>query len=104
MATPIKQKPMTKTLLTKTLAEKLKITKIEAMSFLDMLGEIAIRETKRAGVFVLPGIGRLVRVHRNARMGRNPRTGEAIQIKAKNVVKFRVAKVAKDAIVPSKAA
>ena len=54
-------------------------------------------------VFVVPGIGRLVRVDRKARMGRNPATGESIKIPAKKVVKFRVAKSAKDAIVPPKA-
>ena len=57
-----------------------------------------------AGVFVLPGIGRLVRVDRKARMGRNPATGEAIKIAAKKVVKFRIAKAAKEAIVPPKKA
>jgi len=58
-----------------------------------------IAETKKSGVAVLPGIGRLVRVDRKARMGRNPATGEAIKIPAKKVVKFRVAKAVKDAIV-----
>ena len=53
-------------------------------------------------VFVLPGLGRLVRVERKARMGRNPATGKAIKIPAKKVVKFRVAKAVKDAIVPPK--
>jgi DNA-binding protein HU-beta len=53
-------------------------------------------------MFVLPGIGRLVRQDRKARMGRNPATGEAIKIPAKKVVKFRVAKAVKDAIVPPK--
>ena len=69
---------------------------------LDKLSKIAIAEVKKNGVFVLPGIGRLVRVDRKARMGRNPATGEAIKIAAKKVVKFRVAKSAKDAIVPPK--
>ena len=59
-----------------------------------------MQETKKNGVFVLPGIGRLVKSNRKARMGRNPATGEAIKIPAKTVVKFRVAKAAKDAIVP----
>lgn len=58
---------------------------------------------KESGVFVMPGIGRLVRVDRAARTGRNPATGEVLQIAAKQVVKFRVAKAAKDAIVPVKA-
>lgn len=97
-------KSMTKTQLSTLLAEKLNTTKTEAMKFLDQLSETAIRETKKSGIFVLPGIGRLVKAHRKARMGRNPATGEAIQIKAKTVVKFRVAKAAKDAIAPVKAA
>ena len=73
-----------------------------ARAFLDNLASMAIAEVKKNGVFVLPGIGRLVRVDRKARMGRNPATGEAIKIPAKKVVKFRVAKSAKDAIVPPK--
>jgi len=63
---------------------------------------LAIRETKKNGLFVLPGIGRLVRQERKARIGRNPATGEKIKIAAKKVVKFRVAKTVKDAIVPAK--
>ena len=69
---------------------------------LDTLAETAVTEVKKNGMFVLPGIGRLVRVDRKARMGRNPATGEPIKIAAKKVVKFRVAKAAKDAIVPPK--
>ena len=56
------------------------------------LADTAIKETKKNGVFVVPGLGRLVKAHRKARVGRNPQTGEPIQIKAKTVVKFRVAK------------
>ena len=67
------------------------------------LAGTAITEVKKNGVFVVPGLGRLVRVDRKARMGRNPATGETIKIAAKKVVKFRVAKAAKDAIVPTKA-
>ena len=74
-----------------------------ARQLLDSVAEEAIREVKKNGVFVVPGLGRLVRVDRKARMGRNPATGEAIKIPAKKVVKFRVAKAAKDAIVPPKA-
>lgn len=94
---------MNKTQLTTHLAEKMgdPITKRKAAEFLEMLAETAIKETKKNGVFVLPGIGRLVKAHRNARMGRNPATGQPLQIKAKTVVKFRVAKAAKEAIAPS---
>jgi DNA-binding protein HU-beta len=57
---------------------------------------------KKNGVFVLPGLGRMVRVERKARVGRNPATGESIKIPAKKVVKFRVAKSFKDSVVPPK--
>ena len=73
-----------------------------ARGFLDSLASLAVGEVKKNGLFVLPGIGRLVRVDRKARTGRNPATGESIKIPAKKVVKFRVAKAAKDAIVPPK--
>ena len=69
---------------------------------LDTWSSLAVTEVKKNGVFVLPGLGRLVRVERKARLGRNPATGESIKIPAKKVVKFRVAKAAKDAIVPPK--
>jgi len=93
---------MTKTALTRHLAEKLAITNKQAAAFLDLLSETAIKETKKNGVFVIPGIGRLVKAERKARVGRNPQTGAAIKIKAKTVVKFRVAKAAKDVIAPTK--
>ena len=93
---------MTKTALTRHLAEKLEITNKQSAAYLDLLAETAIKETKKNGVFVVPGLGRLVKAHRKARIGRNPQTGEPIQIKAKTVVKFRVAKTAKDAIAPKK--
>ena len=73
-----------------------------AKAFVTAYADLAIKETKKSGVCVLPGIGRLVRQDRKARMGRNPATGEAIKIPAKKVVKFRVAKAAKDVIAPPK--
>jgi DNA-binding protein HU-beta len=94
---------MTQTQLIQTLADKCEITKKNAKDLLTTLSEIAISEVKKNGVFVVPGLGRLVRVDRKARMGRNPATGESIKIPAKKVVKFRIAKAAKDAIVPAKA-
>jgi DNA-binding protein HU-beta len=93
---------MTKTQLVRHLAEKLEINNKAAATFLETLADVAIKETKKNGVFVVPGLGRLVKAHRKARVGRNPQTGEPIQIKAKTVVKFRVAKAAKDAIAPKK--
>lgn len=93
---------MTKTQLVRHMAEKCELTNKQAAGFLDTLAETAVKETKKSGVFVVPGLGRLVKAERKARMGRNPQTGEAIKIKAKTVVKFRVAKAAKDAIAPAK--
>jgi DNA-binding protein HU-beta len=93
---------MTKTQLVRHMAEKLELTNKQAAAFLDLLAETAVKETKKTGLFVIPGLGRLVKADRKARMGRNPQTGEAIKIKAKTVVKFRVAKAAKDSIAPVK--
>jgi DNA-binding protein HU-beta len=97
-------KKLTQTQLITELAEATEISKKQAKAILDKYAEVAIRETKKNGVFVLPGIGRLVRQERKARIGRNPATGEKIKIAAKKVVKFRVAKNVKDAIVPPKKA
>ena len=93
---------MTQTQLVQSLADKCALSKKVAKNVLDTLAQTAIAEVKKNGLFVLPGIGRLVRVDRKARMGRNPATGAAIKIAAKKVVKFKVAKAAKDAIVPPK--
>jgi DNA-binding protein HU-beta len=93
---------MTKTQLVRHMAEKLELTNKQSAAFLDLLAETAVKETKKTGLFVIPGLGRLVKAERKARMGRNPQTGEAIKIKAKTVVKFRVAKAAKDSIAPAK--
>jgi DNA-binding protein HU-beta len=93
---------MTQTQLVKELAESVQIPSKTAKMMLEQFAAIAVRETKKNGVFVLPGIGRLVRQERKARIGRNPATGQSIKIPAKKVVKFRVAKAVKDAIVPPK--
>jgi DNA-binding protein HU-beta len=95
---------MTQTALVRHLAESCEVNNKVARQFLDSLASLAIGEVKKNGVFVLPGIGRLVRQDRKARVGRNPATGESIKIPAKKVVKFRVAKAAKDSIVPPKKA
>jgi DNA-binding protein HU-beta len=95
-------KGITKTVLIRTLAEKLELTNKQAAAGLDLLAELALKETKKTGEFTIPGIGKLVKAERKARLGRNPQTGEPIKIKAKTVVKFRVAKVAKDFIAPPK--
>jgi len=93
---------MTKTALVRHFAEKLGITNKEAAAGLELLADTAVKETKKNGEFTIPGIGKLVKADRKARLGRNPQTGETIKIKAKTVVKFRVAKAAKDAIAPPK--
>ncbi len=89
---------MTKSQMLQSLAEKTGMTKKQVGEFMDALVEMAYKEVKGSGEFVVAGIGKLVKVHRAARQGRNPATGETIQIPAKTVVKFRVAKAAKDAV------
>lgn len=93
---------MTKTQLVRHLAEKHELSNKQVAALLDYIAEVAVKETKKNGVFVVPGIGRLVKSNRKARVGRNPQTGEAIKIPAKTVVKFRVAKNVKDTIAPPK--
>jgi len=89
---------MTKTQLVHHLAEKMGTSKKTAASFLGHLVDLAVKEAKKNGMFVLPGLGRLKKVHRKARMGRNPQTGKAIKISAKTTAKFYLAKSAKDAV------
>ena len=93
-------KAMTKSQVTDHLAGKASITKKAAGEILDNLAALAYKEAKNT--FTLPGIGKLVLVNRKARMGRNPQTGEPIKIPAKRVVKFRVAKACKDAVLGKK--
>ena len=89
---------LTKTQLIRQLAEKVEIPNKTAAAFLENLADTAIKETKKNGIFVVPGLGRLVKAHRKARVGRNPQTGDAIKIPAKTVVRFRMSKTAKDAM------
>ena len=93
-------KAISKSQLVSAIAEKAALSKKQAAEILDHLAQLAYKHAK--DTFTLPGIGKLVLKNRAARMGRNPKTGEAIQIKAKRVVKFRVAKAAKDAILGAK--
>ena len=95
-------KKMTKIELVRLVAEKMELTTKQAGSFFDLLAQTAIQETKKNGEFTIPGLGKLVKAQRAARIGRNPQTGESIKIKAKTAVKFRVAKAAKDSIAPVK--
>lgn len=80
------------------LSEKSGLAKKQVVSFMDILSEMAYKEVKTSGEFVLPGFGKLVKIQRKARTGRNPLTGAEIQIPAKTVVKFKVAKAVKDAV------
>ena len=89
-------KAMSKTALIRHLAENNEMTRVQVSDFLDCLAATAYKEAKNG--FTLPGFGKLVLRNRKARMGRNPATGETIKIPAKRVVKFRVAKACKDAI------
>ena len=89
---------MTKSQVLAALAEKTGVSKKDVATLLDALTEMAYKEVKGAGEFTVPGIGKLVKMHRKARTGRNPATGAEIQIPAKTVVKFRVAKAAKEAV------
>jgi len=89
---------MTKSQLLAALAEATNMSKKEVGDFLDTMVNLAYKEVKANGEFVVPGLGKLVKVNRKARVGRNPATGETIQIPAKTVVKFRLAKAAKEAV------
>lgn len=89
---------MTKSQLLTILAEKTELSKKDVGEVLDKLAEMAYTEVKKNGEFAVPGFGKLVKAHRKARMGRNPATGEEIKIAAKTVVKFKLAKAAKDAV------
>lgn len=96
-------KSLTKAALLEELAATSGIAKREATTVLDTLLAIAYRETKKKGEFTFPGLGKLVLNKRKARKGINPKTGEAIRIAASTVVKLKVAKAAKDAILGAKA-
>jgi len=89
---------MTKSQILASLAESTNLSKKDVDNLLENLTNLAYKEVKSSGEFVVPGIGKLVKVNRKARMGRNPATGASIQIPAKTVVKFRIAKAAKEAV------
>lgn len=91
-------KPMTKSGFVSYLAEKTNMSRKDVSAMWELIVETAYKQAKSAGEITLPGLGKLMKKARAARQGRNPATGETIQIPAKTVVKFRVAKAAKDAI------
>jgi DNA-binding protein HU-beta len=89
---------MTKAQIMSALAEKTGMKKSEVVGMMDVMTAMAYGEVKKSGEFVLPGFGKMVKVQRKERMGRNPATGESIKIPAKTVVKFRLSKAAKEAV------
>ena len=89
-------KQLTKAQIIATLADKTGLSKKEIANIMHAQMDLAYKEAKNG--YVIPGVGKLVIVNRKARKGRNPATGETIQIPAKRVLKFRVAKAAKDSI------
>ena len=93
-------KSLSKSQVAAAIAEKAEISKKQAVAILENIADLAYKNAKNS--FTLPGLGKLVLVNRKARIGRNPATGEQINIPAKRVVKFRVAKAAKDAILGAK--
>jgi DNA-binding protein HU-beta len=95
-------KKLSKTQLATELAEATGTNKKTAVAFMEALSSIAYREAKRAGEFTIPGVGKLVKKQTKARLGRNPATGAEINIPAKTVIRFRVAKAAKDAVIGAK--
>jgi DNA-binding protein HU-beta len=93
-------KALSKSQIATSIADSVGITKKQAVQVLETITELAYKNAKNS--FTLPGLGKLVLVHRKARTGRNPATGETIKIPAKKVLKFRVAKAAKDSILGKK--
>ena len=94
------KKRMTQSEVINHFAEKFELKRTQAKEIFDELANLASSEVKENGEFVLPGFGKLVRSERKAREGRNPATGDTIQIPAKTTLKFRVGKGMKDSILP----
>ena len=91
-------KVMTKSAVVSHLADKAGLTKKQVAGLIDEVHTLAVKEARKNGAFVFPGVGKVVLSNRKARMGRNPQTGEPLKIPAKRVVKIRAAKMLKDAI------
>jgi DNA-binding protein HU-beta len=89
---------MTQSKMLDVLAKETGLSKKDVKSVMDAMTDLALKEVKKSGEFTIKGVGKLVKKRRKARMGRNPMTGAKIKIPAKTVVKFRVAKAAKDAV------
>ena len=102
MATKAGKKRMSQSEVVNHFAEKYELTRAQVKELFEELANLATNEVKESGEFVLPGFGKLVLSERKAREGRNPQTGETIQIPAKTALKFRIGKGLKDAVVPKK--
>ncbi len=102
MATKAGKKRMSQSEVVNHIAEKFELKRAQVKELFEELGSLASAEVKSSGEFVLPGFGKLVLSERKAREGRNPQTGETIQIPAKTTLKFRLSKGMKDAVVPKK--
>jgi DNA-binding protein HU-beta len=102
MATKATKKRMTQSEVFNHFAEKTGMKRAQVKEFFDEMANLASSEVKGNGEFVLPGFGKLVLSERKAREGRNPQTGETIQIPAKTALKFRLSKSMKDTVVPKK--
>ncbi len=83
-------------------AERFELKRAQVKEIFEELSNLASREVKENGEFALPGFGKLVLSERKAREGRNPQTGESIQIPAKTSLKFRLSKAMKDTVLPRK--
>ena len=102
MATATGRKRMTQSEVINHFAEKTGMKRAQVKEFFEDIASLAAQEAKSNGEFVLPGFGKLVKSERKAREGRNPATGEVIQIPAKTTLKFRVGKAMKDTVLPKK--
>ena len=102
MATKAGKKRMSQSEVVNHIAEKFDLKRAQVKELFEELGSLASSEVKSSGEFVLPGFGKLVLSERKAREGRNPQTGDTIQIPAKTTLKFRLGKGIKDTVVPKK--
>ena len=102
MATKAGKKRMSQSEVVNHFAEKFDLKRAQVKELFEELAGLAAREVKSNGEFVFPGFGKMVLSERKAREGRNPQTGETIQIPAKTALKFRLSKGMKDSVVPKK--
>ena len=102
MATKAGKKRMSQSEVVNHIAERFELKRAQVKELFEELATLASSEVKSSGEFVLPGFGKLVLSERKAREGRNPQTGDTIQIPAKTTLKFRLGKGIKDTVVPKK--